>query len=122
MSTTHATLSPELDQQPFERQMCNLGKTTSVKPWWNHGETLVEPSTEAFGSPRQICPRKPERVRKQFCPETFAMAEDPKAIAVGEKEHMLPELFENVQKNLPRGSGCLKVFIETSNGLPFCMG
>ena len=47
------------------------------------------------------------------------MAEDPKAIAVGEKEHMLPDFFENVQKHSPQGSGCLKVFIETSNGLPF---
>ena len=42
---------------------------------------------EPFGSPRWICPREPARVRKQFCPDT--MAEDPKAIAVGEKHNGL---------------------------------
>ena len=60
----------------------NFGGTL-VELWWNLGGTLVEPSAEPFGSPRRICPREPERVRKQFCPETFTMAEDPKAIAVG---------------------------------------
>ena len=47
--------------------------------------TLVEPSREPLGGSTQICPREPQRVRKQFCPETFTMAEDPKAIAVGER-------------------------------------
>ena len=47
----------------------------------------MEPSVEPFGSPRWICPREPARVRKQFCPDT--MAEDPKAIAVGEKHNGL---------------------------------
>ena len=46
---------------------------------------MVGPSAEPFGSPTRICPREPWRVRKQFCPETFTMAEDPNAIAVGEK-------------------------------------
>ena len=32
---------------------------TFVKPWWNLGETWVEPSAEPFGSPRRICPREP---------------------------------------------------------------
>jgi len=47
--------------------------------------TLVEPSREPPGGSTKICPREPQRVRKQFCPETFTMAEDPKAIAVGER-------------------------------------
>ena len=51
----------------------------------NLGGTMHKTLVEPFGSPKQICPREPWRVRKQFCPETFAMAEDPKATAVGEK-------------------------------------
>ena len=62
---------------------------TLVKLWWTSLEPLVKllvgPSAEPFGSSTRICPREPQRVRKQFCPETFAMAEDPKASAVGEK-------------------------------------
>ena len=72
MSTTHVTLTREQDwdttvknswrngttlqqelflkQQPSERQMWNLHETTSVKPWWNHGEPLVGPA-DLFGSP-----------------------------------------------------------------------
>ncbi len=49
-------------------------------------ELLVEPSAKPFGSSTRICPREPQRVRKQFCHETFTMAEDPKATAVGEKQ------------------------------------
>ena len=73
---------------------------TMVKPWWNLGGTfcgtfwqpktdvphlvepwrnLAKPGARPFGSRRRICPREPGRVRKQFCPETFTMAEDPKA-------------------------------------------
>ena len=59
--------------------------TKLEEPWWNlacwnFGGTLVEPSAEPFGGPRRICPREPKRVRKQFYPETFTMAEDPKAL------------------------------------------
>ena len=55
----------------------NFGGTL-VKAWWNLGVTLQK---LAFfcGSRRRICLREPGRVRKQFCPETFTMAEDPKA-------------------------------------------
>ena len=97
MSTTHATSNPRtrlgdkwrepskepfLKQQPFERKMWNLDKRTSV----NLGGTLVKPSAEPFGSPRWICPREPERVRKQFCPETFTMVQkNPKLLLLWQK-------------------------------------
>ena len=72
-----------------ENQRVHETWATLVKLWWNPGRTLeeplMEPSAEPFSSPRRICPREPQRVRKQFCPETFTMAEDPKAVAVGEK-------------------------------------
>jgi len=44
-----------------------------VEPWWN----LV--AAQDGSAPEN------HRVRKQFCPEAFTMAEDPKAIAVGKK-------------------------------------
>jgi len=56
--------------------------TKLAEPWWNLGKTLVERSAELFGGPKRT---EPQRVRKQFYPETFTMAENPKAIAVGEK-------------------------------------
>ncbi len=70
------------DDQQGSRSLRNLGET-SVKPFWDLGEPSTEPlKTEPFGSPRQ-------RVRKQFCPETFTIAEDPKVIAVGELDAYL---------------------------------
>ena len=51
-----------------------------VEPWWNLRGTLVEPSAELLG-------------RKQFCPETFTMAEDLKAIAVGGKTRSGSDCF-----------------------------
>ena len=47
----------------FVKLWWNLGETKLGEPGWNLGETLVEPSAEPFGSPRRICPRKPERPR-----------------------------------------------------------
>ena len=41
---------PFLKQQSFERQMWNLGKTNSAKPWWNLDETLVEPWQDLGGT------------------------------------------------------------------------
>ena len=58
-------------------------------------KTLVEPSAEPFGSPKRICPREPWRVRKQFCPETFTMAEDPKLLLLG-KNRIKPYILVHV--------------------------
>ena len=41
---------PFLKQQSFERQMWNLGKTNSAKPWWKFDETLAEPWQDLGGT------------------------------------------------------------------------
>ena len=81
-----------------------------AKPWWNLPRILLaaqngrKPDTaklrgNQWGGSTRICPREPWRVRKQFYPETFTMAEDPKAIAVGEK-YSKKKKTDLCQKNL----------------------
>ena len=95
--TCQQLIQPLTPEQDWETNVKKSWRNPPPNLFWNNchlgdksgtlakRETLVEPSTEPFGSPRGKCPREPERVRKQFCPATFTMAEENKAIAVGEK-------------------------------------
>ena len=61
----------------------NLGGTL-VKPWWNLGE---EPWWNLLAAQDGSAPENHRESESYSAPETFTMAEDPKAIAVGEKGH-----------------------------------
>ena len=52
--------------------------TKLAQPWWNLPQNLLA-AQEGCG------PENQAGSEKQFCPETFTMAEDPKAIAAGEE-------------------------------------
>ena len=80
---------PKTEENRTPQNLENL----SVEPWWNLGGTLVEPCRELGGTLVE-----PLMVRKQFCPETFTMAEDPKAVTVGEQLRSHPTLEPLYQK------------------------
>ena len=69
-----------------------------VKPWWNLPQKLLAAQDRS-------APEKQRESESNSAPKPLLWLKTPKLLLLGKKNTLLPELFENVQKNLPQGSG-----------------